>query len=212
MSLWPEKKKVSVCYEFILIAVWEKQLRYVRDLICLFSFIQVLFKVTVVYFLFSLFTFFHSTTHFSWPLSVFLSFPSAFMLAFQYVGRTNSERVSASLNVVTCLPSSHLLLHLPFFPISPFFIPLASASDSRVRDIHTLNISVNYNQKCGAYSWQHVRQRQFIIRGFPSSLSDWLKQDSFSKANLCLCCGIWDSLGGSKGTKSAVFEKIIALR
>lgn len=99
------------------------------------------FKVTVVNFhgLFLLSS--HSATLFLLAF-ICLSFPSAFVLAFQYVGRTNSERVSASLNVVTCLPSLHLLLHLPFFPVSPFFIPLASASDSRVRDTHTPWISV----------------------------------------------------------------------
>lgn len=52
------------------------------------------------------------------------------------------------------------------------------------RQTHTLNISVNYGKNV-EHRWQNMRQREFIIGGFPSSFSDSVKQDSFSKANSC---------------------------
>lgn len=129
------EKKVSICSQCNLIAVCVKQLRYERDFnVRFFHVPSGALSTHCSLFLHFLFTFFHSSGLFLLEC-ICLSFSSAFMMAFQYVGRSNLEWASASLNVVTRPPSLHLLLRLPF---SPFLVPSAysEASDSNVR--HTL--------------------------------------------------------------------------
>lgn len=191
------RKKVSICYQFKLII---ETIEIWKDLVCVFSFPQESFKVTVVYFHGPFFfTFLHSTTLFLLAFICLSFFPLHFHVG---ISVCRAHKFGTSVCLVKCRHTSPFIAPSPPSSLLSRLSPLHSLSI--LRDFgqschtHTLNISVNYVKKCGAYRWQHVRQRGFIIRGFPSSFSDWIKQDSFSKANLCHYLAFETVLGDQK--------------
>ncbi len=156
-SLWQEKKKSPFAMNLnSLLSV----IKNLRDLICLFSFIQVLFKATVVYF------------HGLFLLSciLLLIYLGLYLSVFPFrlhvdISVCRAHKFGTSVCLVKCRhtspfiapsPPSSLLSHLSLFHSLGI-----GFGQSHQRHTHTPppNISVNYDQKCGAYSWQHVRQR-----------------------------------------------------